>query len=312
MNDRKSLQQLEMARRTLAILEQQAAGYTALTIPAHLQIELEEKRKEVAVLERQVASTLSMGAMSHLATLPPNPFTDVYPIRDATRFVGRVHDLRRLLTLLQGGSVSLMGVRKTGKSSLLWRLKEIWETNGKLVFGPLNCKGMLDYSDFFPELGKVIGIPTSDKRILRDALKAISGLLLLDEMDYMLKSGLTADDFVLFRAACAMNPMLKLVTVSRTHLRAIFPDAGYTSPAYNFLLPFTLGPLIELDARALLGHPWDVVAPVFDAETIDVLLALTGRHPFKLQRAAYHRYEAFGQSGYDWETAYRDEIAQIL
>jgi hypothetical protein len=42
---------LVMARRTLAILEEQAAAYTALTIPAHLRIELEEQRRKVAELE---------------------------------------------------------------------------------------------------------------------------------------------------------------------------------------------------------------------------------------------------------------------
>lgn len=42
---------LRMARRTLAILEQQAAGYGALHTPVHLLIELEEKRREVAELE---------------------------------------------------------------------------------------------------------------------------------------------------------------------------------------------------------------------------------------------------------------------
>ena len=42
---------LETARRSLAILEQRAAGYTSLTMPAHLQIELEDKRKEVEKLE---------------------------------------------------------------------------------------------------------------------------------------------------------------------------------------------------------------------------------------------------------------------
>ena len=42
---------LKMARRALAILEEQAAGYTILTIPAHLAIQLEDKRNEVAELE---------------------------------------------------------------------------------------------------------------------------------------------------------------------------------------------------------------------------------------------------------------------
>ncbi|HEY88404.1 MAG TPA: hypothetical protein G4N98_01540 [Thermoflexia bacterium] len=46
-------QALRMARRSLDILEEQAAGYTALTIPVHLKIQLEEKRHEVAELEAE-------------------------------------------------------------------------------------------------------------------------------------------------------------------------------------------------------------------------------------------------------------------
>ena len=45
---------LQTARRSLAILERQAAGYTSLTIPAPLQIELEDKRRQVAALERRL------------------------------------------------------------------------------------------------------------------------------------------------------------------------------------------------------------------------------------------------------------------
>lgn len=52
---------LERARRALAILEAQAAGYTVLTIPAHLQLELEEKRREVADLEARTASPVTGG-----------------------------------------------------------------------------------------------------------------------------------------------------------------------------------------------------------------------------------------------------------
>lgn len=45
---------LDMARRALDILEEQAAGFGALHAPAHLLIELEEKRREVAELERRL------------------------------------------------------------------------------------------------------------------------------------------------------------------------------------------------------------------------------------------------------------------
>lgn len=44
---------LKRARRALAALEEQAAGYTSLTIPVNLKLELEDKRREVAELERQ-------------------------------------------------------------------------------------------------------------------------------------------------------------------------------------------------------------------------------------------------------------------
>ncbi len=45
---------LSMAQRNLAILEEQAAGYTSLTIPTHLVIQLEDKRREVEELERRL------------------------------------------------------------------------------------------------------------------------------------------------------------------------------------------------------------------------------------------------------------------
>jgi uncharacterized caspase-like protein len=45
---------LAMARRSLAILEEQAAGFGKLQMPAHLRIEVEEKRQEVAELEARL------------------------------------------------------------------------------------------------------------------------------------------------------------------------------------------------------------------------------------------------------------------
>ena len=54
-SDKEGLQEaLIMARRTLAILEQQAAGYTLLSMPPELQINLEEQRRKVAELEAKL------------------------------------------------------------------------------------------------------------------------------------------------------------------------------------------------------------------------------------------------------------------
>jgi hypothetical protein len=60
MNECESLkQQLAMARRSLNILEGQAAGYTVLTIPAHLQIEVEEQRRKVEGLGQRFQGCLT-------------------------------------------------------------------------------------------------------------------------------------------------------------------------------------------------------------------------------------------------------------
>ena len=45
---------LAMAKRSLAILEEQAAGFGKLQMPGHLRIDLEEKRRQVAELEAKL------------------------------------------------------------------------------------------------------------------------------------------------------------------------------------------------------------------------------------------------------------------
>lgn len=69
LTDRTILEaRLKMARRSLEILERQAAGYTSLTIPAHLQIDLEEKRAEVTAFEAQLAGSVQ-GAGAQVASV---------------------------------------------------------------------------------------------------------------------------------------------------------------------------------------------------------------------------------------------------
>lgn len=59
---------LEIAKRALEHLEAQAAGYTSLTIPPSLQVELEDKRKEVArLIEQSRAGIAKAEASRHIA-----------------------------------------------------------------------------------------------------------------------------------------------------------------------------------------------------------------------------------------------------
>ncbi len=103
---------LNRARQALAILEGQAAGYTVLSIPPHLVIELDEKRKEVARLEARRAQ-LETGAPAAELRLPHNlPRRSEFVGREA--YKAQVHAALRSRAYL----VSIEGIGGIGKTSL--------------------------------------------------------------------------------------------------------------------------------------------------------------------------------------------------
>lgn len=242
-------------------------------------------------------------------TLPPNPFTDTLAIRDPLRFVGRSREMDKLRLLLQGGSVALLGEPKIGKSSLLWQLKATWP--GKVI-GPIDCLALEDHDDFYACLAEALLLESVDWRSIRKALANLSALLILDELDAGPQHGITYEDLGRLRAVCGDNHALKIMASSRTPLKRVFPDPGMGSPAYNFLQPLGLGSLSNIEAREMLNHPWAPEAPCFDAATQTLLLTLAQGHPFKLQRAAHHRYEAMRVPDYAWQVGYQQDVEQML
>ena len=108
-------------------------------------------------------------------------------------------------------------------------------------------------------------------------------------------------------AVASVNHGFRMVTVSHRPLKQVFPDTGPSSPGYNFLQPLTIGVLNDADARKLLEHPWAPDVPQFEPAIRDELLKLAGGHPFKLHRAAFHRYAALADPTYDWRAALRDD-----
>lgn len=238
-----------------------------------------------------------------------NPFTDIGAIKIPERFIGRQAEIVRLHQYLQNGSVSIQGEPKIGKSSLLLSLARTWPGE---VAGPINCQTYMDTDDFFQAIAIALKLDKPDRKSIRDSLQKRRVLLLLDELDYAPKRGITNDDMVLFRALSDSNRNFKMVAVSRRPLKEIFPDTGKGSPFYNILLPLSLGPLTEPEAQQVLVHPWLPGAPLFAADTCTALIQLTGCHPYKLQRAAYHCFESILNPTYEWETFFKKDIEDTI
>ncbi|MBE8990221.1 tetratricopeptide repeat protein [Nostoc sp. LEGE 12450] len=113
MEDQTNLEQmLSTARMILTVLEQQAAGYTNLTIPAHLKVQLEQKRQEVTSLEAR---------LSQLQGKRPESLPDNLP-RYNDVFVGRKQEIARCLDALspdeRGWGVTIDGIGGMGKTAL--------------------------------------------------------------------------------------------------------------------------------------------------------------------------------------------------
>ncbi|MFH1635510.1 MAG: hypothetical protein ABIG63_16085, partial [Chloroflexota bacterium] len=86
-----------------------------------------------------------------------NPYISRGPVRTPDLFFGRVHELNEIAAFLRGNqSVSIVGPRKIGKTSLLFHLvrPEVWPSLGLLednLFIYLDCEvlGDLELEDIF-------------------------------------------------------------------------------------------------------------------------------------------------------------------
>jgi hypothetical protein len=254
-----------------------------------------------------------------------NPFTEVLAIRDGQRFIDRESDLGRLRLLLSGSSVSLQGDNKIGKSSLLWKLAVTWP---EPVIGPLSFQ-LKNWEEIVKEITSKVGKSYKNRTDFRDALLHFHGLLLLDEMELGPGKGLTHNDCSLMRGCLEENRGLKMVIASRKPIMKDSRFVGPDSPLYNICQPHILGPFTETAARQLLAHPWVPNVPGFGATMENELLSLAiyipqedpennnkkekpGYHPYLLQRAAFHAFEALSDPGYDLHAAFQQDKEQML
>ena len=328
-------EQLDTAKRALAILENQAAGYTSLTHPAHLKIELEDKRKEVAQLEQRLHTLEALPGRADptpptgTGTAPPKPAT---PSDSAENpfiaggavppelFVGRASSLALIRSRLGGRSlqsVSIVGERRIGKSSLLnyvhQRPQDVFpERRPVVVYLDLMrafCHTRAGFTGALRrELTQALGhepwpsAQDGDLGALSFALQDLhrSGLrlaLCLDEVEELTRRRAEFDELLEELRAAGQMGQIGLLTASAHPLADLCRSDGLISPFHNIFLQDTLGLLAEAEWKNLVRRAMSA-----SAEDLAAIEHLAGGHPFYTQLAAGRLWEARHGGEPDWQS----------
>lgn len=250
-----------------------------------------------------------------------NPFVARAMIKDPAAFVGRADELHDLYTLLGGmQNCSIVGPRRIGKSSLLYHLTHASTYRAQLTdpnsyifaFVDLQELAGLEPDDFFSiaveRLGRASqgrlesevesdGTRPGFRRFLMRATDAGLRLVLCcDEFEMLSQDpGFEVDFFTYLRGLCS-NYNLALVTSSRASLYDLCHQGDLQSSQFwNVFVERTLGLMPEDEARRLITEPFMRAGGAIAPEDVSFILNLAGRHPFFVQIACYHLFEA--QSG---------------
>ncbi|MGE5341058.1 MAG: TIR domain-containing protein [Candidatus Omnitrophota bacterium] len=223
-----------------------------------------------------------------------NPFHISGIIRDEKLFFGRYSELGTIWgELRKGCSVSIVGPRQSGKSSLLWHIKEkaarvLNDDRGKIIETVYIDMELISTSkDFFEKLGDELKTADCTIRGLQRDLEKRRIILCLDEFDRTEGNEAFPPDF--FSTLRGLSQAQHLILVVATKIPLIdfsnFNDM-MTSPFYNIFQPFplTLGPLKENEARELLTGIAKIRGKELKPKDIEsALAAIHGYDPWKVQ-----------------------------
>jgi hypothetical protein len=210
-----------------------------------------------------------------------NPFTYGRPINNPNRFIGRKHELDRILDYLRDetfNSISIVGERRIGRTSLLKVLQaqsldahvyyldlqivkskdtptDFWRhVLHKLPFGLLN-------DELKATLSELRQAESYNSFVLDRFFEALGGaglsiVLLLDELERLADHPNFDPDFFYELRALALNHRLALVTTSQSELAelSLSDKKSGASPFFNMFTIIYLGSFKPNEVDQLFDH----------------------------------------------------------
>jgi serine/threonine-protein kinase len=243
-----------------------------------------------------------------------NPYLDRAAIRDIHRFYGRRREVMRIFSRLGAArpqSVSLVGERRIGKSSLLnyiaapaIRERQL-ENREAYVFVKMDLQERknLSLSEFFRELilllmqaAEFSEALTPDFEGVRMAVAALQRkgrkiVILFDEFDVVTSNQHFGEEFFSFFRSLANNYDLAYITSSKRDLQELCHTSKVAdSPFFNIFSTINLSVFNREEAAQLIGQPSaDAGAPL--EPYADRILGLSGYFPFYIQIACSAFFE---------------------
>jgi hypothetical protein len=252
-----------------------------------------------------------------------NPFFHRGAIRRPEEFHGREAEIAQILGLLRNGqSVSLIGPRRIGKSSMLLHLARE-ETRTVLGLDPpqtlfvlLDCQELGGsppeevYEALLSELmdrAAEAGVPVGevsrfgtyrslDRALNRIHRNDVNVVVLLDEFELLAANEQLTPYFFARLRGLTTKYGLAYLTASQRPLFDITADEEIlSSPFFNIFVTLPLRLYSNTEARGLVDLRLEGTGVVFSEALVDHLLFLVGPHPFFLHIAGYHAFRAATQ-----------------
>jgi class 3 adenylate cyclase len=244
-----------------------------------------------------------------------NPYYHRGPIKEARYFYGRARETARALQMVKNGqSVSIIGPRRIGKTSLLFHLCDsmVRIENGlaleqlSFIYIDGETFGRLSRSDFLRVMIEETAIQTDAGRVvipqildyrsfeqtLRELVKAGQRLVyLIDEFEGLGQNPELDADFFSFLRSLTIRYDIAYITASQSPLLTLEEEGQLSSPFFNIFMPVHLGLFDEDDAHQMIREPSLPTEVKFSKDTENFILDLAGPHPFFLQVACFHAFE---------------------
>ncbi len=260
-----------------------------------------------------------------------NPYVSRGPVRSPELFFGREHELGEIAAFLKGNqSVSIVGPRKIGKTSLLFHLMRPATlerlglgTDYLLVYLDCEVLGEGSHDEIFGALAGEIAATLDDRGLEGDAIldaavatpgrlaferairrlnqRSLKVILMLDEFERLSSnSGLDVNFFNALRSAAGRYQLAFITASARPLIQLTYSGKSQeilSSPFFNIFAPLFLGLLSEAEARQIICGPAQAAGVAFSQPVEDFIFQFAGGFPLGLQVACFHAFEILQPPG---------------